>query len=117
MEDIGSNANMVNNCKIKNEPASPFLGSTIIDTPGLLHTNRTTDYTFPKLINWFAERCDLILILLHPEKISDMTDEFQQTIELTTKRYNRKIRFVITHMDRFTDEEYLQIAKSFSNYV
>lgn len=47
-------------------------------------------YEFKEICQWFAERCDLILLLFDAHKL-DISDEFQKTVE-KLKGHEDKIR-------------------------
>ena len=50
-----------------------------------------SSYEFKDICQWFAERCDLILLLFDAHKL-DISDEFQKTVE-KLKGHEDKIRY------------------------
>lgn len=61
----------------------PILESvTFVDTPGVLSGQKQTigrSYDFDKVVRWFAEKSDLILLLFDAHKL-DISDEFKSAI-------------------------------------
>ena len=61
-------------------PARLLEEITLVDTPGVLSGEKQRierNYNFIDACEWFATRCDLILLLFDPYKL-DISDEFKQ---------------------------------------
>ena len=52
---------------------------TLIDTPGVLsgEKQKSRDYDFCSIVEWFAERSDLIVVMFDAHKL-DISDELTQ---------------------------------------
>ena len=76
---------------------SPILENlTFVDTPGVLSGKKQSigrSYDFTGVIDWFAEKSDLILLLFDAHKL-DISDEFKEVIT-QLKRHDEKIRVVL----------------------
>lgn len=83
------------------ECASPILQKvTFIDTPGILSGEKQRvgrGYEFPVMCEWFAGRCDRILLLFDAHKL-DISDEMKATIE-KLRQNDDKIRVVLNKAD------------------
>ncbi len=61
-------------------PARLLEEISLVDTPGVLSGEKQRierNYNFIDACEWFATRCDLILLLFDPYKL-DISDEFKQ---------------------------------------
>ena len=57
---------------------------TIVDTPGVLSGRKQREarsYDFDSVLDWFAERSDMIILLLDPFKV-DISDEMASVIQV-----------------------------------
>eukprot|EP00808_Paulinella_micropora_P000263 g74722.t1 len=83
------------------ECKSPILQKiTFIDTPGILSGEKQRigrSYDFPKVVEWFAERADRILLLFDAHKL-DISDEFKRVIE-SLVGHDDKIRCILNKAD------------------
>jgi EH domain-containing protein 1 len=74
---------------------------TFVDTPGVLsgekqHTQRS--YEFTGVTEWFAAKCDMILLLFECHKL-DISDEFKRVI-MSLHGQDDKIRVVLNKADQ-----------------
>lgn len=75
-------------------------GITFIDTPGILAGEKQRvdrGYEFTEVLEWFADRCDRILLLFDVTSL-DISDELKRAIEVL-KRNDEKIRIVLNKAD------------------
>ncbi|KAM0054506.1 putative EH domain-containing protein [Helianthus debilis subsp. tardiflorus] len=83
---------------------------TFVDTPGVLsgekqRTQRSYDFT--GVIKWFAEKCDLILLLFDPHKL-DISDEFKRVIS-SLHGQEDKIRVVLNKADQVDTQQLMRV--------
>ncbi|XP_071737111.1 EH domain-containing protein 1-like [Rutidosis leptorrhynchoides] len=83
---------------------------TFVDTPGVLsgekqRTQRSYDFT--GVIKWFAEKCDLILLLFDPHKL-DISDEFKRVIS-SLRGQDDKIRVVLNKADQVDTQQLMRV--------
>jgi GTP-binding protein EngB required for normal cell division len=90
---------------------SPILESlTFIDTPGVLSGSKQTmgrTYDFAGVMDWFAEKSDLILLLFDAHKL-DISDEFKEVIN-QLKRHDEKIRVVLNKADSIETQALMRV--------
>eukprot|EP01132_Coremiostelium_polycephalum_P002776 gene2776-3450_t len=91
--------------------SSPLLEKlSFIDTPGVLSGEKQRigrSYDFAGIIEWFAERSDLILLLFDAHKL-DISDEFKSAIE-KLKGYDDKIKIVLNKADKISAQQLLRV--------
>ncbi|WOK98253.1 EH domain-containing protein 1-like [Canna indica] len=81
-----------------------------VDTPGVLsgekqRTQRSYDFT--GVTSWFAEKCDLILLLFDPYKL-DISDEFKRVIG-SLHGHDDKIRVVLNKADQVDTQQLMRV--------
>uniref|UniRef100_A0A7N0T5T9 Uncharacterized protein n=1 Tax=Kalanchoe fedtschenkoi TaxID=63787 RepID=A0A7N0T5T9_KALFE len=83
---------------------------TFVDTPGVLSGEKQRmqrAYDFTGVTSWFAEKCDLILLLFDPHKL-DVSDEFKRVL-LSLHGHDDKIRVVLNKADQVDTQELMRV--------
>eukprot|EP00238_Polyblepharides_amylifera_P002779 CAMPEP_0196580854 /NCGR_PEP_ID=MMETSP1081-20130531/31051_1 /TAXON_ID=36882 /ORGANISM="Pyramimonas amylifera, Strain CCMP720" /LENGTH=555 /DNA_ID=CAMNT_0041900865 /DNA_START=55 /DNA_END=1722 /DNA_ORIENTATION=- len=83
---------------------------TLVDTPGILAGEKQTlgrQYDYVKVVKWFAERADMILLLFDAHKV-DISDEFKKVISALQK-HDEKVRLVINKADALATDELMHV--------
>jgi GTPase SAR1 family protein len=79
---------------------------TLIDTPGVLSGEKQRlgrSYDFPQIVEWFAERANVILLLFDAFKL-DISDEFKSIME-SLKGHEDKMRIILNKSDAITVQQ------------
>eukprot|EP01129_Flabellula_baltica_P007467 TRINITY_DN2909_c0_g1_i3.p1 TRINITY_DN2909_c0_g1~~TRINITY_DN2909_c0_g1_i3.p1 ORF type:complete len:479 (+),score=132.73 TRINITY_DN2909_c0_g1_i3:77-1513(+) len=82
----------------------------LIDTPGVLAGEQQRlgrSYDFVEVVEWFAEKADMILLLFDAHKL-DISDEFKRTIEVL-KGNDDKIRIVLNKSDTVSQQQLMRV--------
>ena len=85
-------------------------GLTLLDTPGVLSGEKqriSRGYDFTGVVQWFAERVDMIILLFDAHKL-DISDEFQRVIQ-ACKGNDTKIRIVLNKADGITNQQLMRV--------
>jgi len=83
---------------------------TFVDTPGVLsgEKQRTQrSYEFTGVTEWFAAKCDMILLLFDPHKL-DISDEFKRVI-MSLHGQDDKIRVVLNKADQVGTQQLMRV--------
>jgi EH domain-containing protein 1 len=83
---------------------------SFIDTPGILSGEKQRmdrGYDYAAVLEWFAERCDRILLLFDAHKL-DISDEFKRSIEVL-RRNDEKIRIVLNKADMIDNQQLMRV--------
>jgi len=79
---------------------------TLIDTPGVLSGEKQRlgrSYDFPQVVEWYAERANVILLLFDAFKL-DISDEFKSVMG-SLKGHEEKMRIVLNKSDAITAQQ------------
>eukprot|EP00941_MAST-03F_sp_MAST-3F-sp1_P000833 g833.t1 len=91
-------------------PAPMTRKVTIVDSPGILSGEKqrvNRGYNFNEVVEWFAAKCDRILLLFDAHKL-DISDEFRSAI-LMLKGQDDKVRVVMNKADRVTSQQLMRV--------
>ncbi|GMI23602.1 hypothetical protein TrCOL_g11298 [Triparma columacea] len=83
---------------------------TLIDSPGVLSGEKQTlgrSYSYDDVLNWFAERSDMIILLFDVQKL-DISDEMGSAIKVLQK-YSDKIKVVLNKADTISHQQLMKV--------
>jgi len=91
-------------------PATILESLSFVDTPGVLSGEKQRlgrSYDFPAVIDWFAQKSDLILLLFDAHKL-DISDEFKRVI-VALKHHDEKIRVILNKADTIDTQALMRV--------
>eukprot|EP01051_Picozoa_sp_SAG22_P011071 SAG22_NODE_1039_length_5888_cov_4.141302_6_plen_397_part_00 len=94
-------------------PSSFLTDVSLIDTPGILSGKKQThgrQYNFQEVVNWFADRADMIMLLFDANKL-DIGDEFNACIK-SLKGHENKVRVVLNKADACDKQALMRVYGS-----
>eukprot|EP00339_Tiarina_fusa_P025941 CAMPEP_0117076628 /NCGR_PEP_ID=MMETSP0472-20121206/54011_1 /TAXON_ID=693140 ORGANISM="Tiarina fusus, Strain LIS" /NCGR_SAMPLE_ID=MMETSP0472 /ASSEMBLY_ACC=CAM_ASM_000603 /LENGTH=586 /DNA_ID=CAMNT_0004802593 /DNA_START=58 /DNA_END=1818 /DNA_ORIENTATION=+ len=103
-------------------PSSVLRSVTLVDTPGVLSGEKqrvNRGYDFTKVVAWFAERADLIILLFDAHKYDliillfdahklDISDELKGAIDVL-KGHEDKIRCILNKADQIDRQQLMRV--------
>ena len=103
-------SSFLNRLQLSSCPSNVLTGISLIDTPGILSGEKQRQdrgYDFSGVVEWFAERVDIILLMFDAHKL-DISDEFKSSIE-AMRGHEDKIRVVLNKADLVDHQELMRV--------
>ncbi|KAJ1657744.1 hypothetical protein IWQ61_002911 [Dispira simplex] len=102
--------NFLSRFQVSQMPHPLLRSMTIVDSPGVLSGEKQRierGYDFPAVIEWFAARANLILVLFDGHKL-DISDELKAAIT-TLRGQEDKVRIVLNKCDQVNNQELMRV--------
>eukprot|EP00316_Scyphosphaera_apsteinii_P023016 CAMPEP_0119307388 /NCGR_PEP_ID=MMETSP1333-20130426/7907_1 /TAXON_ID=418940 /ORGANISM="Scyphosphaera apsteinii, Strain RCC1455" /LENGTH=590 /DNA_ID=CAMNT_0007310929 /DNA_START=150 /DNA_END=1922 /DNA_ORIENTATION=- len=82
---------------------------TLVDSPGVLSGQKQRDrgYEFNRVIKWFVQHSDRILLLFDAYKL-DLSDEFKDVMKLL-RDHEKKVRVVLNKADQISSQDLMRV--------